>query len=74
MDKNYYRGEVVEKDLLCNVYKKVFINNNKKAFQNLKGDIKKYEFILTKTEIDYLRNFKLTIINFTVYQRYINLR
>ena len=31
MDKNYYRGQIVEKDLLCNVYKKVFINNNKKS-------------------------------------------
>ena len=48
MDKNYYRGQVVEKDLLCNVYKKVFINNNKKSISKFKRRYKEIRIYINK--------------------------
>ena len=64
MDKNYYWHKVIRKHLLSNVYKEVSVDSDKKVFKILKEHVRNEEYILTKKEIDYLRNFKFTSSQF----------
>ena len=57
MDKNYYGDKIVKENLLSNIYKEVFVDNNKKASKHWKEHFKKYESILTKKEIYYPNKF-----------------
>ena len=64
MEKYYYRDKIVKEQLLSNVYKDVSLRSDKQVFKNLKEHEEKYESILLKKEVDYLKNFKFTISEF----------
>lgn len=64
MEKYYYWNKIVHEQLLSNVYKDFSLGSDKQVFKNLKENVEKYESILLKKEIDYLKNFKFTSSEF----------
>ena len=66
MEKYYYWDKIVNEQLLSNVYKDFSLGSDKQVFKNLKENVEKYESILLKKEIDYLKILNSQVASFII--------